>query len=137
MKKFNILSSLLLAFALMVGVSATTVKAQSPDAVFDQIAAALGKGDATALSSHLSTSVEVTAPGADQTYSAQQATFVLKDFFTKNPVKGFSITHKGSSGATWYATGTYLSSTGSYDTNIFVKKTAEKYQITQIRFEAE
>jgi hypothetical protein len=116
---------------------ATQTQAQSPDAVFEQVSAAIGKGDATALSTNFSTTVEVTAPGADQAYSAQQATFVLKEFFTKNAVKSYTVSHKGSSGSTWYATGVYTASTGVFDTNVFMKKVGDKFQITQIRFEAE
>ena len=124
---------LIVLFLLGMG---TGTKAQSPDAVFDQIAAAVSKGDAAALSAHFNATVEVTLPGADQSYSAQQATFVLKDFFAKNGVKSFKVVHKGSSGATWYATGMYTASTGVFDTNVFVKKIGDKYLITQLRFEA-
>jgi hypothetical protein len=133
----NFIPKTVLATVALVLLMSSHSTAQSPDAVFEQVSAALSKGDANALSTHFATSVEVTLPTGDQTYSSQQATFVLKDFFAKHPVKGFSILHKGNSGATWYATGTYSSSAGVFDANIFVKKTAEKFQITQIRFEAE
>jgi hypothetical protein len=136
MKHVSTLSKYLLLVLLYFGV-AQQVQAQTPDAVFDQIAAAIGKGDATALSGHFSTTVEVTVPSADQAYSAQQASFVLKEFFAKNTVTSFSVKHKGSSGATWYANGVYASSGGVFDTNVFVKKVGDKYQITQIRFEAD
>ena len=136
MKHVNHLSKYLLFLLLLTGLT-TTVQAQTPDAVFEQIAGAISKGDAAAVATHFNTTVEVTLPGADQSYSAQQATFVLKEFFTKNAVKGYKVVHKGSSGATWYATGVYTAATGNFDSNIFVKKIGEKYLITQLRFEGE
>lgn len=129
-----------LSFLLIVFLSAgwtTTVQAQTPAAAFEQIAGAISKGDAAAVATHFNTTVAVTLPGADQSYSAQQATFVLKDFFTKNAVKGYKVVHQGSSGATWYATGVYTAATGSFDSNIFIKKVGEKFLITQLRFEVE
>jgi uncharacterized membrane protein YvbJ len=136
MKHVNIISKYLLLLFILTSFG-TTAQAQSPDAVFEQIAAAISKGDAAAVSTHFNTTVEVTLPGADQSYSAQQASFVLKDFFTKNAVQGYKVVHKGSSGATWYATGVYTAATGSFDSNIFVKKIGDKFLITQLRFEAE
>lgn len=128
--------SALLLMLLMTSLG-TVLKAQTPDAVFEQIAAATAKGDAAAVAAHFNTTVEVTLPGADQSYSAQQASFVLKDFFAKNAVKGYKVVHTGSSGATWYATGVYTAATGSFDSNIFVKKIGDKFLITQLRFEGE
>lgn len=113
-------------------------QAQStPDEAFGKIAAAIQAGNADALTAFLQSPVEITLPGADQAYSSQQATFVLKDFFAKNAPKSFSVIHKGNSGATNYATGTYVSSGGTYDTNIFLKNVGGVYKVTQLRFEAE
>ena len=130
----------LLAFliALFFAVASHEAKAQStPDEAFGKIAAAIQAGNADALSAFLNSPVEVTLPGADQSYSSQQATFVLKDFFSKNAAKSFSVIHKGNSGATNYATGTYVSASGTYDTNIFLKNVAGVYKVVTLRFEAE
>lgn len=136
MKHVNTFSKYLLLLILLTGFGGAA-QAQSPDAVFEQISGAISKGDAAAVATHFNTTVEVTLPGADQAYSAQQASFVLKDFFAKNAVKSFKVVHKGSSGTTWYATGVYTASTGNFDSNIFVKKIGEKFLITQLRFEGE
>ena len=113
------------------------VYGQSADAVMQKASAAISGGNAASLAGLCNSSVEVTVPGSDKTYSSQQVQFVLKDFFTKNPPKGFRVVHKGNSGATHYATGTYTSSSGAFDTNLFVKNIGGKFVITQIRFEAE
>lgn len=109
----------------------------TPDEAFGKIAAAIQAGNADALSAYLQSPVELTLPGADQAYSAQQATFVLKEFFAKNAPKSFQVIHKGNSGATNYATGTFVSGGGTYDTNIFLKNVGGVYKVTQLRFEVE
>lgn len=113
------------------------MKAQTPDDVFGKITTAIQGGNAEALSALLVSPVEITLPGADQAYSAQQASFVLKEFFAKYPPKSFKVMHKGNSGPTHYATGSYVSGKGTFDTNIFVKKVENKLMVTQLRFEAE
>jgi hypothetical protein len=109
----------------------------TPDAAFAAAAAAIRAGNADALAPLLNTSVELTLPGADEVYPAQQATFALKDFFAKNPAKSFQVIHQGNSGSTQYATGTYVSGCGNYDTTIFTQNLSGACMITQLRFEAE
>ena len=137
MKTLKTLLAFLIALMFVVA-GHFQAKAQStPDEAFGKIAAAIQAGNADALTAFLQSPVEITLPGADQAYSSQQATFVLKDFFTKNAPKSFSVIHKGNSGTTNYATGTFVSGNGTYDTNIFLKNVGGVYKVTQLRFEAE
>jgi hypothetical protein len=137
MKTFKTLLAFLIALFFAVA-SSQHVKAQStPDEAFSKISAAIQAGNADAMAAFMQSPVEITLPGADQAYSAQQATFVLKEFFKKNAPKSFSVIHKGNSGTTNYATGTYVSSGGTYDTNIFLKNVGGVYKVVQLRFEAE
>lgn len=137
MKTLKTLLAFLIALFFAVA-SSQQLKAQStPDEAFGKIAAAIQAGNADALTAYLQSPVEITLPGADQAYSSQQATFVLKDFFAKNAPTSFSVIHKGNSGTTNYATGTYVSKGGTYDTNIFLKNVGGVYKVTQLRFEAE
>lgn len=137
MKHLKNISAVLLLL-LLVAFTSTKAQAQStPDDAFAKIAAAIQSGNADALSAYLQTSVEITLPTADQSYSAQQATAVLTDFFRQNAPKSFSVIHKGNSGTTNYATGSYVSGTGTFDTNIFLKNVGGVYKISQLRFEAE
>lgn len=127
---------MLLLLILLSGAS-LQAQAQTPDALFKKISAAIKSGNAQLLSTHFNSTVEVTLPDADKTYSAKQATFVLKDFFAKHSVQRFQVMHNGHSGATHYETGMLVTAKGEFDTNIFVKKIGDKFLITQIRFEAE
>lgn len=136
MKHMKIFLATLFLF-LVAAFNSQQVKAQTPEAVFGKIATAIQGGNAEALSAMLQSPVEITLPGADQAYSSQQASFVLKDFFAKYPPKSFKILHTGNSGPTQYATGSYTSAAGTFDTNIFLKKVEDTFKVTQLRFEAE
>ncbi len=126
------------AFALILALGFfVQVQAQGPEGTIKQVQSAIVAGDADAMASHFNSSVEITIPGAENSYSKQQGTFVMADFFKKYKPSGFEIIHQGHSGATYYATGSTTTSGGNFDTNIFVKKTGESFLITQIRFEAE
>lgn len=113
-----------------------TLTAQvSADEIFQQIEAAIKKGDANALSNHFNTMLDLTIIDKEQTYSSSHALFVVKEFFMNYPVRSFSILHKGNSGDNIYAVGSYISTKGAFDTNIFIKKYGNAYKINQLRFE--
>lgn len=114
----------------------STLRAQnSTDEVFHQIELAIKKGDATALSSYFNSMLDLTIIDKEQTYSSSHAMYVVKEFFMNYPVRSFSILHKGNSGDNVYAVGSYISTKGAFDTNIFIKKYGNAYKINQLRFE--
>ena len=80
--------------------------------------------------------MEITVPGAGSSYSAQKAKYVLQGFFVRYPPIRFSLAHEGTTGATHYATGSYVSGGGTFDTNIFLKKVNDVYKVTELRFES-
>lgn len=131
---------LLVALAVVLGITmaAQPASAQSADEVLNAAEASIRKADAGSLSAHLNATVEVTIGEKDEVYSANQAKFVLEEFFMKNPVRSFTLMHRGSSGDTYYAVGSYVNSSGvSFDTNIFLKKVGNRFVIEQIRFETD
>jgi Domain of unknown function (DUF4783) len=128
----------ILVMVLGINIAAQTASAQTADEVLNAVEASIRKGDAGALSAHLHTTVEVTIGDKDEVYSANQAKFVIEEFFMKNPVRSFTLMHRGSSGDTYYAVGAYVNGSGvSYDTNIFLKKVGSRYVVEQIRFETD
>ncbi len=113
-----------------------TLQAQNqPDEVFQQIEVAIKKGDANSLSNHFNSMLDLTIIDKEQTYSSSHAMYVVKEFFMNYPVRSFSILHKGNSGDNIYAVGSYISTKGAFDTNIFIKKYGNNYKINQLRFE--
>ncbi|MCK9421279.1 MAG: DUF4783 domain-containing protein [Bacteroidales bacterium] len=71
--------------------------AAGPDETAKQVATAIQAGNAADLTKFFNTMVDLTLPGYDDTYSKAQAGQILKEFFTKNPVKTFKVTNQGSS----------------------------------------
>lgn len=132
MKKFTYIATLVLGMMMLWG---SQLQAQSPTSALKAIEKAIVSADAEALGTHFNTSVDVTVPSSDKSYSSQQATFVIKEFFSNSGVKAFESMHEGQSGATYYSTGVLTTSKGEFDTNIFLKKIGDQYLITQIRFE--
>lgn len=126
---------LVLALALMLG-TGIVAKAQTAEQVLTEVEGAIRAGDAAKLSTHFHATVEVTIGDKDAVYAANQARYVLQEFFEKNKVSSFSIPYKATSEGTYYAVGAYVTTTGvNYDTNIFLKKNDGRYVIEQIRFD--
>ena len=129
--------SLIFGLILVTGLGNRALT-QNPDAVFQKVTTSIQAGDAVGLSSVFNASVELTVPGVtDGAYASKQAQFVLRDFFANHPVSSFRILTKGNTNNTFYAVGTYVSSKGTFDANIFVRNMGGSFVVTQIRFEVE
>lgn len=101
----NLKNILALSFTLIL--LSITAHAQT----FENIKTAIKIGSGKELSNYFDNSVEITVNGKTANYSKAQGEFVVKDFFKKNPPKGFTIIHNGTSeGGLKYAIGTYQSS---------------------------
>jgi len=75
----------------------------------------------------------------EEVYSKAQAEMVLKDFFSKNAPKSFTIIHKGvSKEGARYAIGTLTTTQGqNIRTYFFVKESGGNSSIQELRFEKE
>ncbi len=107
--------------------------------VYDDIANAIRSGDSKQLSTFFGTTIDLTVIDKENVFSKAQAEFVLKDFFSKNPPKSFSILHKGSSpDGTQYAIGNLITGNGkTFRTSFYVKTTGGKYILQELRIETE
>ncbi|MBK8362157.1 MAG: DUF4783 domain-containing protein [Bacteroidetes bacterium] len=107
--------------------------------VFDEIAFAIRSGDAKQLSTYFGPTLDLTIINREDVYSKAQAEQVIKDFFSKNAPKSFTIIHKGSSPeGTQYAIGNLVSSSGkSYRTSFYFKSSGGKNVLMELRFESE
>jgi len=111
---------------------------QAQDLVSDQVTEAISKGDASELSKLFNSSIDISIPENNGTYSKDQAEIIVKKFFKKNPVTKFSINHSGSSNdGSKYSIGTYKSNDKIFRVYFLLKKTSEKYFIQQLQFELE
>ena len=103
----------------------------------EPIVEALKSGDANTISKYFGPSVDITVNNTTSTYSQAQGTWVLKDFFQKNPVKGFELQHSGRSSArTSTFTMGYLNTTqGNFKVYLWLKSKDGTVVIKEVRFE--
>lgn len=103
----------------------------------DDVILAMRSGNASQMAKFFDNTVEITMPDKNNSYSKSQAEMVLKDFFTINTVKSFTVMHKGENGGSQYCIGTHATKNGSYRTTIFMKLKGDKQFLQEIRFESD
>lgn len=105
--------------------------------LFEQVGGAIRSGDAKSIARFFNTNVDLTIANQEEVYSKAQAEMVLKDFFSKNTPKNFTIIHQGvSKEGNKYAIGTLTTAQGSnFRTYFFVKESGGNSYIQELRFE--
>ena len=104
--------------------------------LLDEVANALRSGDAKSVSRFFASSVDMAIANQEDVYSKTQAEQVLKDFFSKNQPRSFTILHKGESkeGAK-YAIGRLVTAQGiSYRTYFYIKAQGTTPVIQELQF---
>lgn len=109
----------------------STLYAQSIDGVVTGIK----NGNAVQVTDNAGANFSLTIMDKSNNYSKTEAQQAIKDFFTKNSVKGFEVKHKGNSPNGQYAIGTLSTGSGNYRVNIFMKKEGGKEVIKELRFQ--
>jgi archaellum component FlaG (FlaF/FlaG flagellin family) len=129
---------LLFVFAIITGFHAAPAAAQHTS-VTAQIVKALKNANASQLAAHLNASVDLAIPNNEGTYSKKQAEQILKMFFSKNPVKNFSLEHTGNSNnGSKYLIGSYENKAGkSFRVYLLIKGRNDTELIQQLQFEEE
>ena len=109
----------------------------SPDVV-DDIAVAIRSGNAKELAKFFNANINLNIPENEGFYSKAQAELILKDFFSKNPLKSFTILHQGSSkdGAR-YAIGNMVIEKGTFRAYFYMKKESGHYYIHEFSLSEE
>lgn len=101
-----------------------------------EVISALKTGDAQGLSSHLAAMIDLKIPGYDDTYSKQQATRILKDFFSRNKIRDFKLLKKGvETQESYYIFGTLETPTMTFRSYLLIKKSGSEEYIQQIKIE--
>ena len=107
--------------------------------IYEEISNAIRSGNTKEVVKYFDANVDLTILTQEDVYSKAQAELIIKDFFTKNTPKSFTLLHKGTSkeGA-MYAIGNLVTTQGStFRTYFFIKQNAGKYYIKELRFEKE
>lgn len=105
--------------------------------IYSEIGDAVRSGDARSVARYFSSTVDLTILRQEEVYSKAQAEQVLRDFFSRNTPRSFSLIHKGvSKEGAKYAIGNLVTAQGAqYRTYFFVKQTAAGEHIQELRFE--
>lgn len=98
---------------------------------------AIGKGDATRMSTHFHQSLEMTILEDEYECSKNQATRILENFFKSHKPNGFSISFEGSKEESKYAIGTLTTSNGSFRVNMFFLNKEGKRLVYYLSIEKE
>ncbi len=101
----------------------------------DDVVDALKKGNVTAIATYFDDMVEIALPDKSDSYNKSQATVVLKDFFTNNPVKNFVIEHKGNNGGSEFCIGTLQTQKNNYRLTVYLKQRGSLVTLQEIRIE--
>lgn len=104
------------------------------------IAAAVKSGSAKDISKFFSDDVDMKIIDKEDVYSKAQAELILKDFFSKHPVKSFTLAHKSAPNAkngSQYVIGTLETGNGKYRTYFLLTSAGAQQLIQQFRIEAD
>lgn len=105
-----------------------------PEETAKQVVTAIREGNAVHVSNHFSNMVGLTLPGYDDTYSKSQAGQILKDFFSRNPVKGFQVTRQGASeDGSHYSIGELKSGAKTYRVYFLIRKIDGRAVVQQLQ----
>jgi hypothetical protein len=104
----------------------------------NEVIEAVKKGDAAKVASYFNDKIDLKILDQEDVYSKAQAESVLKDFFSKNKIKGFTTSHSSAqTTGKQFVVGTLDTSTGKYRLSFLIKKFGEKYLISEFRIENE
>ncbi|MCP4458869.1 MAG: DUF4783 domain-containing protein [Cytophagales bacterium] len=106
--------------------------------VLDNIEKSIKIGSARELVKYCNETIELKIDGKSANYSRNQSEVVLRNFFQKHPVRGYSYIHKGASPeGLKYSIGKYVFEGGSYRVVMRLKKTKGVYEIYNLNFSKE
>src|ERR1035437_3070109 len=105
--------------------------------IYDDISNAIQSGNSSVIAGYFNTTVDLTILAQEEVYSKTQAEIILKDFFSKNTPKSFSMLHKGTSKeGSMYGIGSLLTNQGgSFRVYFYLKQIGGKNFIKELRFE--
>ena len=125
---------ILLSFLLM---GSGPLMAQQSNPVIAQVHKAIREANATALSTYFHSTIDLELGDTDGNFSRKQAEMIVRDFFSREPVKSFTIKHQGASDdGSKYSIGAYVTKAGKeFRVYILLKKSDEGMRVNQLQFE--
>lgn len=111
--------------------------ARAQGIVVDEVNNAMKSGNVAVIARHFNDIVDITINRNQSTYSSTQAEMVLKNWFSKNTPKEYTIEHSGSSpnNKAIYCIGSIKTSTGRYKVYMFFKPEGNDYVLQEIKLQ--
>jgi hypothetical protein len=101
----------------------------------EEVITAIKAGNAAEVARYFDNTVEINLTDKSNSYSKSQAELVLKDFFTTNPVKSFTVNHKGENAGSQFCIGTLVTKNGIFRSTVYMKLKGDKQILQTITFE--
>ncbi len=127
MKRFLGLLSLLLVLVFSSSFVSTVE--------IDDVVTALRSGNASQLSKYFDNRVDISLPEKADNYSRTQAEMIIRDFFSNNSVKDFSLRYKSDNAETNFCTGTLQTKGGNFRTTLTMKQKGNRQFVQDLRFQ--
>ena len=124
----------ILSLFLLFGMVGTT---RAQGSIPPGISQALKAGSAKDLVKFMNNNVEMVILDKEGIYSKSQAEMILRDFFSKNQPKKFSLMHQGGKAESKYGIGDLTTGTQTFRIYFLLKTTNGKSLIHQFRIEKE
>jgi hypothetical protein len=106
--------------------------------IIDGISTAIRSGNPKNISKYFIENIDLKVIAKEDVYSKEQAEMILKDFFSKHPVKSFTVAHKSEPKAgSQYVIGTLETGNGKFRIYFLIKTTGSNTLIQQFRIETE
>jgi len=125
------------AFYILFYLVTISVFSQTRGEIPSDIILALKTGNAKEVANNMNENVEMVILDKEGIYSKTQAEMILKDFFTKNPPRKFSLLHQGGKAESKYGIGDLETSDDTFRVYFLLKRKNEKTLIHQLRIEKE
>lgn len=122
---------------LLLFVISSFVFSQNQGEIPNGISLALKTGNSKELVKYLNDNVEMVILDEEGIYSKTQAEMILKDFFSKNQPKSFSLLHQGGKTDAKYGIGNLVTAGDSFRVYFLLKKKNGNTLIHQFRIEKE
>lgn len=101
----------------------------------EEVITAMKAGNSAEIARYFDNTVELNMPDKSNSYSKSQGEMVLRDFFSTNTVKSFTVNHKGENAGSQFCIGTLVTKAGTYRTTVFMKLKGDKQLLQTITFE--
>ncbi len=131
--RYFVLFSTMLTILLMSPLSA----ASDPETMVSDIARAIERGSSRDMARFFGNNVDLSLPRAEGTFSKSQSEMILRDFFSRNRPKSFTIGHQDSMrDGSIYVIGTFTTRSGrTYRCYFLIKEVSQSHVLHHIQFE--